>query len=146
MLLYAYTDTHSLTHGHLRLQFWMLTLEAMQGRSQSALKLSRHLTWLLTTFIALKYLPVGYYAFCPLLHCLQRLLTFGTGVLESASSELNFVSKGWRRSLKLMESGCWAVVAAQQFWVYSTLHCELAALNLMGSMSAAYHAVVMLIE
>lgn len=124
----------------------MLSLEATQGRVQSTAKLSRHVAWLLTTFVALKYLPVGYYAFCPLVHCVMRTLTFGTNVLESASAELNFVGKTWRSSVKLLESASWAAIAAQQFWVYNTLQCELSLLNLMGSLTASYNCISILME
>lgn len=104
------------------------------------------MTWIMTTFIALKYLPVGYYAFCPLMHCVQRTLTFGTCVLESASAELNFVGKAWRSKLKWLESMCWATIAAQQVWVFTVLQCELSFINLMGASAAAFNSITILME
>ena len=127
-------------------QFWILSLEAAQGRVQTTVKLARHITWLLTTFLALKYLPVGYYAFCPLMHCILRTMTFGTNVLESASAELNFLTPSWRSSMRMIESFCWAVVSAQQFWVYNTLQCDLSIVNLLGAVAAAFNSIAILME
>ena len=129
-------------------EFWMLSLEALQGRISSNLKLSRNLVWIISTFIALKFLPVGYYAFSPWAHCFFRTIKFGTLVLESASPELSFTSKSWKEMIRSLEAVTFAAIAAVQFWVYIWLQCDsqMSWVNLQGAMAASFNAFAILME
>ena len=134
---YAYVCT-------LLFELWMKTLEAKQGNKISNARLFGDISWLLVTYVALKFVPVGYYAFCPLLHCLLRTFDYGIKVLQSASPELNFISSSWVHKMKNIEILLWTLILAQQYWVYSSLQCDRSWANLMGAAAAGLKVVVAL--
>ena len=136
---YAYVCT-------LLFEFWMKTLEARQGKVQSTAKLFREITWLLTSFVALKFVPVGYYAMCPIIHCLLRAVDYGVKVLQSASPELNFISSSWTTKMRNIEVLCWSILAAQQYWVFSNLQCDRSWANFMGASAAGLQAILTLLD
>ena len=136
---YAYICT-------LLFEFWMKTLEARQGKVQSVGALFRDLTWILTSFIALIFVPVGYYAFSPIVHTVIRSIQYGVKVLQSASRELNFISPEWEGRMHKIEILGWTMLCAQQYWVYTNLQCDRAWANLMGAGSAATQAIFTLLQ
>jgi len=130
---YAYICT-------LLFEFWMKTLEARMHRIQSNGRLLRDIVWMIVSFVALKFIPVGYYAFCPFAHCMMRTLDYGIKVLQSASSELKFIDPSWKSRQRYIEIFGWTAICAQQYWVYSSLQCDLSWVNLLGSVAAGFQA------
>jgi hypothetical protein len=132
---YAYVCT-------LLFEFWMKTLEAKQGKKMSNGRLFGDVMWLLASFTALKFTPVGYYAFCPFVHCMLRTIDQGVKVLQSASPELNFIGDSWVNKMRNIEVLFWTIILAQQYWVYTNLQCDRSWANLMGASAAGLQAVM----
>lgn len=65
-----------------------LTFVILQKQTVSNLLILRQLVWIATAYTILKYQPIGFTVFIPLVHCLLKTMNNMLTVMETASSEL----------------------------------------------------------